>query len=109
MGFARELNPSYARSSRTRIEHHLDAAVLLPAFGVVAAVAGRVGRDRLGPPVTLDRRRTLPNSGSLALREHQLADAQSALGDIAAARDTLALAASHWRTVVARASDSFML
>ena len=44
-----------------------------------------------------DMRETLPNSGSLALREVQLAEAQSALGDNAGARATLALAEDHWR------------
>src|SRR5712692_9996485 len=43
--------------SRAGVEHHLDATVLLPAGGIVAAVAGSVGRHWPGLAVALDRRR----------------------------------------------------
>ena len=48
-----------------------------------------------------DLRRTLPHSPLLAHRERVWAEAQAALGDLGAARVTLAAAQAHWRAFAA--------
>ncbi|MEO8346970.1 MAG: protein kinase, partial [Betaproteobacteria bacterium] len=89
------------RSRLAREDVRLDAQYRTNLAGLLGRTLLARGRPRDAAPLLLadveDMRKTLPNSGALAVRELQLADVQAALGDVAGAQITMDQADHHWR------------